>query len=92
MVAAKVRGADAIIVSDPFNDENGLMRASGMPGELLLPWRTTAAMLGGAEYVGQMRLPAGSENHIFRRPDGQVVMVVWNRVAGRKKRCILAKT
>jgi hypothetical protein len=27
-----------------------------------------------------MRLPAGSENQIFRRPDGQVVMVVWNRV------------
>jgi hypothetical protein len=80
MVAAKMCGADAMIVSDPFNDENGLMLVSGMPGELLLPWRTTAAMLGGAEYVGQMRLPAGSENQIFRRPDGQVVMVVWNRV------------
>jgi hypothetical protein len=79
MVSAKMRGADAIIVSNPFSDENGLMRDSGMPGELLLPWRTTAAMLGGAEYVGQMRLPAGSENQIFRRPDGQIVMVVWNR-------------
>jgi hypothetical protein len=78
MVSAKVRGADAIIVSDPFNDDNGLMRASGMPAELLLPWRTTAVMLGGAEYIGQMRLPAGSENQIFRQPDGQVVMVVWN--------------
>jgi len=80
MIAAKASGADAIIVSDPFNDENGLMRASGMPGELLLPWRTTAAMLGGAEYVGRMRLPAGSDNEIFRRPDGQIVMVIWNRV------------
>jgi hypothetical protein len=57
------------------------MRSSGMPGELLLPWRTTAAMLGGAEYIGRMRLPAGSENEIFRRHDGQVVMVVWNRAA-----------
>jgi hypothetical protein len=80
LVAAKVHGADAIIVSNPFNDENGLMRASGMPGELLLPWRTTAVMLGGAEYLGEMRLPAGSENRLFLRPDGQVVMVVWNAV------------
>ena len=54
------------------------MRADGMPAELLLPWRTTAAMLGGAQYLGQMDLPSGSENRIFLRPDGQVVMVVWN--------------
>ncbi|MCI0334870.1 MAG: hypothetical protein L0228_16775 [Planctomycetes bacterium] len=80
MVSAKMRGADAIIVPDPFNDDNGLMRESGMPGELLLPWRTTAAMLGGASYMGQMQLPSGSENRIFVRPDGQVVMVVWNHM------------
>jgi hypothetical protein len=78
LVSAKVHGADAIIVSNPFNDDNGLMCASGMPAELLLPWRTTAVMLGGAEYLGQMQLPAGSTNRIFLRPDGQVVMVVWN--------------
>jgi hypothetical protein len=78
LVAAKVRGARAIIVPNPFNDENGLMRASGMASELLLPWRTTAAMLGGASYLGQMQLPGDSENHIFLRPDGRVVMVVWN--------------
>jgi hypothetical protein len=79
MVLAKVRGADAIIVTDPFNDEHGLMRASGMPGELLLPWRTTSALIGGGEHLGQLRLPNGSENQVFIRPDGQVVMVVWNR-------------
>ncbi len=80
MVSAKMRGADAIIVPDPFNDESGLMRASGMPGDLLLPWRTTAVMLGGAKYIGQIQLPSGSENRIFARPDGQVVMVAWNHV------------
>lgn len=78
MIAAKVAGADRIIVANPFNNENGLMHANGMPAELLLAWRTTAAMLGGAQYLGQMQLPAGSENRIFLRPDGQVVMVVWN--------------
>jgi hypothetical protein len=84
LVAAKVSGADAIIVAKPFNNENGLMRADGMPAELLLPWRTTAAMLGGAQFIGQMQLPGGSENRIFVRGDGQVVMVVWNREPTRE--------
>lgn len=78
LVAAKEHGVDAIIISNPFNDDNGLMHANGEPAELLLPWRTTAAMLGGAQYLGQLQLPAGSENRVFLRPDGQVVMVVWN--------------
>jgi hypothetical protein len=78
LVSAKEYGADAIIVPKPFNDENGLMKANGMPAELLLPWRTTAAMLGGASFMGSIQLPGGSENRIFLRPDGQVVMVVWN--------------
>ncbi len=51
-----------------------------MPAELLLPWRTTAAMLGGAEYMGRLQLPNDSSNEVFRRPDGQVVMVVWNEL------------
>jgi hypothetical protein len=84
LVAAKVSGADAIIVAKPFNDENGLMRADGMPSELLLPWRTTAAMLGGAQFIGQMQLPGGSENRIFLRGDGRVVMVVWNHEPRRE--------
>ena len=84
LVNAKLNGADAIIVAKPFNDENGLMRADGMPAELLLPWRTTAAMLGGAQYLGQMQLPNDSPNHVFLRPDGQVVMVVWNREPTRE--------
>jgi hypothetical protein len=78
MVLAKMHGADAVFVTDPFNDDRGLMRTSGMPAELLLPWRTTAAMISGGKYLGEMRLPGGSHNRIFARPDGQVVMVVWN--------------
>ncbi len=78
LIAAKVHGADAIIVPRPFDDDNGLMRTDGMPADLLLPWRTTAALLGGAKYLGDMRLPFGSHNRIFLRGDGQVVMVAWN--------------
>jgi hypothetical protein len=78
LVSAKLRGADAIIAAKPFDDENGLMRSDGMPAELLLPWRTTAAMLGGAQYLGSVQLPNDSRNEVFLRPDAQVVMVVWN--------------
>jgi hypothetical protein len=84
LVAAKVRGAEAIIIARPFSDENGLMSAAGMPAELLLPWRTTASMLGGAQYLGQMQLPSGSSNRIFLRGDGHVVMVVWNQEPTRE--------
>jgi hypothetical protein len=78
IVAAKEHGVDAIIISRPFDDKNGLMRANGMPAQLLLPWRTTAAMLSGAKFIGSIQLPGGSENRHFLRPDGRVVMVVWN--------------
>jgi hypothetical protein len=84
LVVAKEHGADAIFIPDPFNDQNGLMRANGMPGELLLSWRATAAMLSGARYLGQIELPGGSDNRVFRREDGQVVMVVWNSVPTRE--------
>ncbi|MFO0789903.1 MAG: hypothetical protein U0805_10630 [Pirellulales bacterium] len=84
LVKAKLKGADAIIIAKPFNDENGLMRADGSPAELLLPWRTTAAMLSGAKHMGHLRLPNESPNEIFLRPDGQVVMIVWNKVPTRE--------
>jgi hypothetical protein len=78
LIAAKQHGVDAIIISRPFDDKYGLMRGNGMPAELLLPWRTTAAMLSGAKYLGSVQLPGGSENRNFLRPDGRVVMVVWS--------------
>ncbi|MCH7957267.1 MAG: dihydroxy-acid dehydratase [Proteobacteria bacterium] len=53
------------------------MNPNGTPGELLLPWRTTALMLSGTEYLGSIRMPEGSQNHIFTR-DGEAIMVVWN--------------
>lgn len=80
LVSAKIHEADAIVISNPFDEQRGLMHASGMPAELLLPWRTTALMLAGADYLGEIQLPGNSPNRIFRRPDDRVVMVVWNDV------------
>ncbi|MEM6329345.1 MAG: hypothetical protein AAF790_03740 [Planctomycetota bacterium] len=81
IVVAKKHGVDGIFINEPFSGPRGVMTEEGKPGELLLPWRTTATLLGGAEYMGRLQLPSGSQNWLFRRADGNVVMVVWNDAA-----------
>ena len=81
MLACKINGADGIFIAKPFDDERGIMSDVGTPGELLLPWRTTASLLSGAKYLGSIRMPQGSENRVFEKPDGEVFMVVWNSSA-----------
>jgi len=83
MLAAKMHRADCIFASDPFDAETGLMNPDGSPGELLIPWRTTAMMLSGAEFLGSIRMPGGSNNFIFTR-GGKAVMVVWNEQPTRE--------
>ena len=83
MLAARQHGASAVFVPQPFSEEQGLMNADGSPGELFVPWRTTATLLGGTQYVGQLQLPGGSVNHVFSR-DGQTVMVIWNDTPGKE--------
>lgn len=77
MVSAKANGANAIFAADPLDPSHGLLEERGTPGELFLPWRTTALELGGAAYIGQVDLPGGSSNALFSR-DGEAMMVVWN--------------
>ena len=77
MLSAKMGGADGIFIPKPFSTERGLMNDDGTPGELLLPWRTTALSLAGTEYLGSIRMPSGSHNHIFTR-DAEAMMVIWN--------------
>lgn len=79
VLAAKINGADGIFVAAPFDETRGLMNDDGTPGELLLPWRTTASMLSGSTYLGQIQLPNRSSNHIFETANDEVVMVVWSR-------------
>ncbi|GAB4153707.1 MAG: hypothetical protein Tsb009_30160 [Planctomycetaceae bacterium] len=78
MVAAKVEGAQAIIASDVFDSEHGLLNKNGSPSLVYLPWRTTALALQGTEYLGSIDMPNGSENHIFVR-DGEAVFVLWSK-------------
>lgn len=77
MLATKIQAAEGVFVPQPFDDEQGLMNADGSPGELFVPWRTTAKLVGGAEYLGPLPLPGGSIGHVFAQ-DGRAVMAVWS--------------
>lgn len=78
MLAAKIHRADAVFMPNPFDPQHGVLHEDGTPRELFLPWRTTALLIGGAEYLGTLHLPNGSTNHLFRRGH-EAMMVVWNR-------------
>jgi hypothetical protein len=77
MLAAKIHGADAVFVPQPFSNDYGLMNDDGTPSELLVPWRTIASTISGAEYIGQIELPSGSTNHVFARGN-EAFLVIWN--------------
>ena len=79
MTEAKAQGAAAIFLPEPFDDRRGVMNEDGTPGELLLPWRTAAVTLSGQllTYLGNLVLPAGSQNRLFGRGD-EAVLVVWS--------------
>lgn len=77
MLAAKMNRADAAFATDPFDPRTGLMEPDGAPGELFLPWRTTALMISGTQFLGSITMPGGSRNYILTRGD-EAVMVVWN--------------
>jgi hypothetical protein len=77
MLAAKMHSADAVFVPKPFSNDAGLMNDDGSPGELFVPWRTAAMLIGGTDYLGAIHLPGGSTSHVFAR-GGRAVMVVWS--------------
>jgi hypothetical protein len=77
MISAKLSGATAAFVPQPFDADRGIVNPDGTPGELLLPWRTTSRLISGADYLGQVQLAGGSTGHIFAR-GGKAVMVVWS--------------
>jgi hypothetical protein len=53
------------------------MHVDGSPSELYVPWRTTAMLIGGTEYLGPLQLPGGSVGHVFAQ-GGNGVMALWN--------------
>ena len=77
MVSAKVCSADGIFLSDPFDSHQGILNEDATPDDLFVPWRTTAQLLSGAEYLGELQLPGQTRNRVFKKGD-QAMMVLWN--------------
>jgi len=83
MLTAKMHGAEAIFISDPFDSDRGLVDRNGSPSELFLPWRTTALMLGGVPFVGDLDLSQGNQIHCFGGK-GKYVGVLAGRKPGQE--------
>ncbi len=81
MMAARIHAADAVFCPDPFDADCGLMNPDGTPGELLLPWRTAALLLGRADHLGSLQLPGGSANEVFVQNDQAGPVLIQDEVA-----------
>ncbi len=77
MIVAKGEGDSAIFATDPLDEKTGLLEPDGTPGELYVPFRTTAMLLGGTKAAGSIQLPGGSQNRLFLGSQ-TATMVVWN--------------
>ena len=78
LILMKVAGIDTISLTAPKDEQIGVLRHDGTPGELYLPWRTTATILSGGRLLGSITLPNRSRNYCFDLGGGRCVMVVWN--------------
>lgn len=77
MATVRSHDVSAAFVGDPFDPETGLLQKDGSPDAMLLPWRTTSAVIGSLRKVGSLQLPSGSSNMVFS--DGKrSVMMVWS--------------
>lgn len=77
MVAVRQQRIPAAFVSDPFDPEVGLLRPDGTPGEMLLPWRTAAALVGPLQPLGSIEFPQGSDN-VVMGDDSRTMLVLWS--------------
>ena len=64
-------------LSDPYDTERGVLRPDGRPDELLLPYRTTARMIGNLRKAGSLRLPSQSQNAVFVGAE-KAVLMLWS--------------
>lgn len=85
MVVSKVAGAEMLFLARPLDRHTGLLREDATPGELYLPWRTTATMLSGRGFLGSYTMPGGSRNYCFDLGGDQAVTVLWNDSASPER-------
>lgn len=79
MIAVRQQNLPAAFISNPFNPKLAILRPDGTPDEMLLPWRTAAALIGGMQPVGVLELPNGSPNFVLAN-DKEACLVLWSNV------------
>ncbi len=77
MATVRSHRVQAAFVTNPFDESTGLLRPSGRPGELLLPWRTTSRLIGNLRKTGSLQLPSGVSNTVFVGDD-RAVLMMWS--------------
>ncbi len=77
MTAVRGYRVPATFVSEPLSPKQGLLRSDYRPGELLLPWRTTAMLVGDLTKVGSLQLPGNSSNVVLSNKE-RTTIVIWN--------------
>jgi len=77
MATVRSHRVQAAFVSHPRDPQQGLLRPSGRPDELLLPWRTTSRLIGNLRNVGSLKLRSGAENLVFAGND-RAVLILWS--------------
>lgn len=77
IVAARIGNADVVFAADVFDPRIGLLNQDASPSELFLPWRTWTRALDQSTYLGSLRLPSGSTNHVFIKGD-EAIVCLWN--------------
>jgi len=75
MATSRKHRVQAAFVTRPHDPQYGLLRPDNRPGEILLPWRTTALLLGNLRAVGAMRLRSQANNEVYINAKRAVVLM-----------------
>ncbi|QDT01787.1 hypothetical protein K227x_01550 [Rubripirellula lacrimiformis] len=75
MATVRSHRVQACFVSNPHDPDQGLLRPSGRPDEMLLPWRTTSRLIGNLRNAGSLQLRSGANNSVFVGRDRAVLML-----------------
>lgn len=84
MINVKRANIPAAFLVDPFDPEHGLFDQNQNTGELLIPWRSLVDAIGGGQYIGSIRMPGQSVNHIFQQ-GSSATMILWRDEPGEEQ-------
>lgn len=64
-------------ISNPRDRNQGVLRTDWRPGDLYLPWRTAALLLGDVAHLGTIDLEDAGSNQVFAN-ESRTMMMLWS--------------